>query len=296
MQSMTGYASQSILLETENKNKIKIAISLKTLNSRYFDITCKLPYIFSQYETEFIRQIKSKIRRGHAYLTIHMDDQNAFKTSIEPSMSTISGYINAANQIKDKLNIPGTISINDVIRLPNIFILEDKGIDQNTKNNIFIAIENIINALLIERNKEGNSIKNDIIQRLSTMQKNIELISDLFENSIEEQKEKISKKIQEINQVNNDVSEIQRQTLYLTLDKMDIHEEISRFKSHLNNINNLINSKLIEQGKQLDFILQELFREINTITAKTSAAQIIDLAITTKVEIEKIREQSQNIV
>jgi len=297
LQSMTGFASKAIILEAEQNNKTKLSISIKSLNSRFFDVTCKVPYIFNQFETEFIKLLKSKLFRGHVYFNIHSSNQSIFKTSIEPSTAAIAGYINAANQIKDQFNIPGQISINDIIRLPDVFILEEKGIDENSKKLIFQTIEELLNDLIIERQKEGSALREDLLQRISIMQQKLEQINALFEVMIGEQKEKISKKIHEINENFTDTfAETQRQVMYLTLDKMDIHEELVRFKNHLHSLITLIQAPTLEKGKQIDFTLQELGREINTISAKTNHALIIECAIAIKVELEKAREQNQNIV
>ncbi len=295
IQSMTGFASKSLVLENE-ETKIKLTLSLKSLNSRYFDVTSKLPFAFNQFETDFIRILKSKLNRGQIYFTIHLTDTNAFKISIEPATSTINGYVIAANKIKQKFNFKDEVSLSDILKLPNIFTIEEKGIEGQNKELIFTIFNELINDLIEERNKEGLSLQNDLEDRINSMKQKIDLIEKQSKIILEEYKEKISKKINELKNLDNNISDQQLQTLFLTLDKMDIHEEIVRFKSHLHSITNLIFSSVIEKGKQLDFTLQELAREINTITSKTPSAQIIELAISIKVEIEKSREQVQNIV
>jgi len=276
IQSMTGFVSKSIILESEKSKKIKLFISIKSLNSRYFDITCRLPYVINQYEIDLIRLIKMKLYRGNIYLMIQLDDHDAFKTSIQPAIETIAGYLEAANQIQKKFNIQGSFLLSDIMKIPNAFILEENGIDEESKKFIFNIINELLDNLVIERKREGSSLKEDLEKRISLMEEKIKIISDLFEKSHESQKEKISKKIHEINEISHEFAESQRQMFYLTLDKMDIHEEISRFKVHLLNMTHLINLPSNEKGKQLDFTLQELFREINTIISKTSNSQITD--------------------
>lgn len=300
IQSMTGFSSKSIILESDPTNKIKLTLSLKSLNSRYFDITCKLPYILNQFETEFIKLAKSRLHRGHIFLTVHQSDPNAFKASIEPALSTISGYVDAAKKIQHAFQITGNLTINDILMLPNIFILEEKGIDPKLKEILFNTINELIEELIHERKKEGTALESDIKERINLMQAKMDRIEILSKQSIEEYKEKVIKKVNEINEnKNNQITNLpdsQIQTMYLTLDKMDIHEEIVRFKSHLQNIILLLQTPAQEKGKQLDFILQELAREINTITSKTQSTKVIEQAIDVKVEIEKAREQIQNIV
>lgn len=298
IQSMTGFASKNVFLDLDAENKIKLSINIKSLNSKYFDINCKLPYVLSQFETDFLKLIKSKLHRGYIYLNIHISDTNVFKTTARPAFNTVSNYIDALKQIQQKYNLPGQVTINDIINLPDIFTLEDKGIDENSKNIIFNLLNDLLTDLLNERSKEGQILKQDIQNRIDAIQNNIETISKNSHQILEEFKEKISRKVQTINETFQDahLAESQRQHLYLSLDKMDIHEELVRFKNHINNLVILLNSANPEKGKQLDFTLQELSREINTIAAKTANSQIVDLVIAIKVEIEKIREQVQNIL
>jgi uncharacterized protein (TIGR00255 family) len=260
-------------------------------------MVCKMPYVLNQFETDFIKIIKSKLYRGQVYLTIHSTEQNIFKPSIEPSIDLISEYLKALEKIKKEFKLSGNIAINDILRIPDIFVAEEKGVDENFKEILFDAISELLDELVQERKKEGFALEKDFEKRSSFMQQSIEQIERTSEKEIAELKEKVSQKIQEINlNTGDNLAESQRQSLYLTLDKIDIHEEIVRFKSHLKNIATLFQSPAEEKGKQLDFTLQDLSREINTLTAKTQNSKIIELAIAIKVEVEKMREQAQNIV
>ncbi|MDR3646013.1 MAG: YicC family protein [Candidatus Babeliales bacterium] len=297
--SMTGFASKLTDIHLNNgqqDNIIKLSLSLKSLNSRFFDINCKLPYALNQFETEIIKLIKSKLLRGNINFSIYLNNPNAFKSSIEASTQTVSGYINALNNIKNEFNISGDLSISDILKLPDIFIAGERIIDEQIKIKLFETINLLIDNVIIERKKEGDELQRDLELRMNFMDQKIHEIEKIFESTLEEQKQKVSKKIHELNEANENFTEVQRQNLYNTLDKMDITEEVVRFKSHLKNIRGFLTSRVEEKGRQIDFTLQELAREINTITAKTPSAQISELAISVKVELEKAREQTQNIV
>ena len=225
-----------------------------------------------------------------------MNNQNLFKGSVEPSLKIIDGYIKAINQVKEKFSLKGELSVEDLLLLPNIFSIEEKEMDEATKKLIFATIEGLMQELIHGQEKEGLTLKIDIEQRLSIMEKEMAAIEIASAHLIENQKEKISATLQAVETDENKLADIQKNAAYLLLDKMDIHEEIVRFKSHLKNLAAQLQSAEIEKGKRLDFTLQELGREINTIAAKCSDATISSHAINVKVELEKAREQVQNIV
>lgn len=293
--SMTGFAAKSIIIEL-NENKITVAISIKSLNSRFFEATCKLPYTLTHLETTFIKLFKTQLHRGHIYFTIHISSPNLLKSSIEPSITIVEGYIKAINQIKETFNIEGKLTIHDLLHFSNIFNIEEQGIDESSITLIFDTTKELITELNDARQNEGMVLQKDLEKRIINMQKEIKTIESASQALLEQQKIKLSQELNKLDGMESEAIEIRRQILYTALDKIDIHEEIVRFKSHLKNLTEHLKSPTIEKGKRLDFILQELFREINTIAAKCSDVAIGSHAINIKVELEKAREQVQNIV
>lgn len=295
IRSMTGFATKSLML-TIHESKVPTTVSIKSLNSRYFDSNCKLPYPLANLETEFIKLFKTKLHRGSITFTIHLANPNAFKGSVEPSINTLKSYLNALDTIKKTFAIEGTLSIANVLLLPNIFVTEEQELDEKTKSILFETTNQMITELIAMQSKEGEALKKDIIERIGIIDKEIKAIEIAFEALMITQKQKVSEALAEFE---NDVSkfaEMQKNAVYAVLDKIDVHEEIVRFKNHLKTLFASLESKDIEKGKRIDFILQELSREINTITAKCSDGTISSHAINIKVELEKAREQTQNIV
>lgn len=296
IRSMTGFASKITTISLGDGQKVDLSISIKSLNSRFFEATCKLPYVLNSLETVFIKLLKQQIVRGHLYLTVYLNNPQVFKGSVEPSLSTIQGYLDAIAKVKKELNISGDITMQDVLQLPQSFNIEEKGIDETFKTDLLAVTEDLIKDLLREQLQEGNTLLQDINLRISLMEKEIAAIELCSEKLMTLQKAKIQANLAEIIGNEDENSDLKRHALYAMLDKMDIHEEIVRFKSHLGNLKNLLASAETEKGKRLDFTLQELGREINTIAAKCSDATIGAHAINVKVELEKAREQTQNIV
>lgn len=295
IRSMTGFATKSLIL-TVNESKVPTSISIKSLNSRYFDSNCKLPYPLANLETEFIKLFKTKLHRGSITFTIHLANPAAFKGAIEPSINTIKGYLNALDTIKKTCAVEGTLSIANVLSLPNIFVTEEQELDEQTKKTIFETTNQIIDDLIAMQSKEGEALKKDIIERIGIIDKEIKAIEIAFEALMASQKQKVAEALAEFENDTSKFAEMQKNAVYAVLDKIDVHEEIVRFKNHLKTLFASLESKDIEKGKRIDFILQELSREINTITAKCSDGTISSHAINIKVELEKAREQTQNIV
>jgi len=295
IQSMTGFATTTFILTRDNE-KSTITMNLKTLNTRFFETTCKFPVALFHLETKIIKHLKKRLHRGHIYFTIYVSNPSIFQRTIDPALSTIKEYANAINQIKKELSITEPLSLKDLLHLPNIFNIEEKGVDKESEKLILDTIDNLINQVIVARTQEGKTVAQDVNKRIKLIKQNMAVIEKLAKQMLEQQKIKVHTILQEIGTDENALAEAQKNALYTTLDKIDIHEEIIRFKSHLHNLAQVITTDEIEKGKRLDFTLQELGREINTITAKCSDAKISTHAINIKVEIEKIREQIQNIV
>lgn len=295
IRSMTGFASKSLII-TVNDLKIPMSLMLKSLNARYFDSNCKLPYPLGNLETEFIKRFKAMLQRGSITFIIHLSNPNAFKGTVQPSITTLKSYLNALDIIKKTCEIEGTLSIANLLLLPNIFISEETEIDEHIKKTIFDAIDALIQELIATQIKEGLALKKDILERISIIQKDILAIKKAFEEVMVTQKQKVNDALTQLENDTSKLAEMHKNALYAILDKIDVHEEIVRFANHLKTLITSLESNEIENGKRIDFILQELSREINTITAKCSDGIISSHAINIKVELEKAREQTQNIV
>jgi uncharacterized protein (TIGR00255 family) len=294
--SMTGFAAKTLVIFPDSDNPVNISLSLKALNSRFFETTCKLPYALNNFETDFIKQFKTKLVRGHVYFTIHASSQHLLSCTVKPNLDTIKGYVAAVEQIKEETHLHGDIALSDLLQLPNIFNVEEKDIDESSRKLLFDAVEQLIDEVIEARKKEGLSLKKDLEQRIAIIQQEIDAIERAYNTVMEQHKALVNEELEGLETLQDDVAEPRRQVLYSMLDKIDIHEEIVRFKSHLANFSAQLVSPALEKGKKIDFTLQELAREINTIAAKCSDSTISGLAINVKVELEKAREQVQNIV
>jgi uncharacterized protein (TIGR00255 family) len=294
---MTGFASKNIPLPIDGATQTAMVVSLKSLNARFFEVTCKLPYQFNHLEVDLIRLIQQKLQRGHIYFTVYLANPDAFKGTVNPSLTVVDGYMAAIKMIQQKYQLSDAVTIGQILQLPNVFTFDEKRPDENLKKYVVEATEQLIDAVIEQQGKEGEALKADIEKRIDHMQQDMQTIEASSGILIENQKNKIAKVLQDIAVEGvAPTADIQKHAAFALLDKMDINEEIVRFKSHLGNLRSELGSKTQEKGKRLDFTLQELAREINTIAAKCSDASIGNVAINIKVELEKAREQAQNIV
>lgn len=304
--SMTGFSSKAFTLsDNEDPNKITkdlcLTISLKSLNSRFFEFNCKIPFWLSSIETDLIKHIKEHLHRGNVFLSIYAANGNNIITGIEPSISTISNYLKSIDHIKASFNVEGNIALKDILTLPNIFESKEFSPNQNIINRIIDEVDLLVKALIEARKNEGSFIEKDLKRRVKIIKGLLKELEDKAAKFFSEKKSTLAKKAEKLKEeiiqlTTIDQSFFQNLTAYNQLDKIDIHEEIIRFDYGVKNLTSLINSKEIQKGKKIDFIIQELFREINTISSKSSDAEINRLAIDIKVELEKIREQAQNIL
>lgn len=294
--SMTGFASKTVSLDLNKKDKVSLSLELKTINTRFFEASCKLPSILSCLEIKIINKLKSNLFRGRAYFSIKILESDVALTKVKPSIKLIEEYLNALNEVKNKFNLSGDLTISDVLNLPNLFSSQNVKIDTKIEHDILGAVDEVVDLLIKSRNREGLELKKDLEKRFVICAKKMALVKKRFNAFVKEKKSEIKKLLVEYKKTSSEETKLKLDELYSVLNKIDVHEEIVRFESHLKNAKKVINDAKTEKGKRLDFILQELLREANTTLAKCSDFNISSLAVDIKVEIEKVREQAQNIV
>lgn len=299
IQSMTGFSSQTLIVEQNNgQNPIHLTIYLKSLNSRFFEINCKIPSQLTSLEVDIIKQLKASLHRGQIYVTIHLHNPNSLISEISADTQTVTSYIKAIKAIQSNCELPGDLRIEQIIRLPHVFNLKENMLDETTKKQIMDAMASLETELIQARNQEGLILEQDLRTRIANMNKLIQEVILQSAKNIDLKKADMIAKIEQFAREIHDEALLESQKAYMhnALDKLDVHEEITRFCGHLKKLNAILNSNDIEKGKTLDFTLQECNREINTIAAKASCLEINTTAIEVKIEIEKMRQQVQNII
>ena len=284
LHSMTGYGSTTLEI-----NKFKFDIELKTLNSRYLDNNISLPNFLSSIEIEVGNILKKRLLRGKIELRVKYSFSDG--NSVKFNQDVIKKYIKDLKNISefDESNL-----LKSVINLPNSIDKQEIIITKSNLNNFYKAIDTVINNVISFRLKEGLNTEKDIkisIKEISNMSDKIIGLSSDHKKFLKDQ---LEKKSQEYN-INIDKSRYEQEVFYY-LEKIDINEELVRLDSHLKYFNDILNDKQIEKGKKLGFICQEIGREINTIGSKANNSKIQSFVVEMKSSLEKLKEQSLNIL
>ncbi|CDB31683.1 yicC domain protein [Clostridium sp. CAG:575] len=291
MKSMTGYG-KSILA----KEKREYQVEIKTVNHRYLDISIKMPKILSYLEEQIKKEISSKIKRGKVDVFITFENNSEEGKNIKINKELAKVYINELRQLADEENLTKEIPVMEIAKLPDILSIKIDQEDEKIKQEMLEAVSNATESLNQMKKIEGDKIGQDLNRRIDKIESKIEEISKKSTGLIEEYVVKLEKRIQEILKTEEiDKSRI-AQEVVIYADKCSIEEEITRMKSHIYQFRTLISSDTAETiGKKLDFIIQEMNRETNTIGSKSNSLDITNGVIDIKTELEDIREQIQNI-
>ena len=284
LQSMTGFGSSSLKIDD-----LEINIELKTLNSRYFDSKISLPPSLSNYELNINNILKDKLIRGKIDLKIKIVGSK--NNGVTFNKTIIKKYIDELGEISD---FDDSQILKSVLNLPNTIDKEEQTISDNQLNKILNALNLVISDVFIMRKNEGVNTKKDLIKNINNIKihiKEVEKLSEVHKKTI---KEDLENKAQNL-KIENDYGRFEQELFYY-LEKMDINEELVRLKSHINFFLEILNNSQSEKGKKLGFITQEIGREINTVGSKCNNSNIQNNVVEMKSCLEKLKEQSLNIL
>jgi uncharacterized protein (TIGR00255 family) len=290
LKSMTGFG-QAVL---ENE-KYRITADVKTVNNRFLDIHIKLPSELSTMEIALKKRVQAFLKRGRVDLVITLT-QTA-ESSYEINLPLIKGYFKALQQIQMQLDLDTSLDLGLLAKLPNAIQLTTNAtnLDSDLNNYLVTVVDQALEKLTAMRLVEGKELEAELMSRLEKIEKAIPDIENNAGQLTEFYRERLQKRMQEIlpNSIQLDQGRFSQEVAYLA-ERSDITEEIARLKSHVLQFKELLET-IEEAGKKFDFILQEMNREANTILAKSGELNISKVAIEIKTEIEKLREQVQNV-
>lgn len=290
IKSMTGYGSGKY----ENDGR-EYTVEIKTVNHRYSDVTIKMPRYLVFLEDKLRQYIIQSIPRGKTDVYISLVNMSDKGKSIKVDRQLAKKYIEEMRALVDEYNITDDITATAVMRMPDILSIENEADESlywdELKKATDVAIDNILEA----RKTEGERLKNDIEKRLVVIENNVLFVEEKSSGLVEEYKKKLENRLKEL-EANNIIDESRLGAeLVLYADKTSICEEITRLKSHIISFRQFLNNSDGPIGKKIDFLVQEMNREVNTIGSKANCIDITKYVVDTKNEIENIREQIQNI-
>lgn len=291
MRSMTGFGRAVVAEQT-----FTITVELKTVNNRFLDVNLRLSADMQQVETSVKRLIGNRLSRGR--VDVNLNYERTAEVNYELNRPMIAGYVAAMKQMQEEFSLAGEPDLNVIARLPNALIPKKDDMDDGFVAGIEKAITSALDDLEKMRENEGRMLRDELLMRLSEIEQRIPPIQHESDNISEEFRLRLTKRIGEMlaksdSQIELDQARMAQEIAYLA-EKADISEEIARLKSHIEHFRTIMEEDK-DVGKRLDFLTQELNREANTITSKTTNMVVKENALAIKSEIEKIREQIQNV-
>ena len=290
IRSMTGYGKQSLIVE-----KREYQVEIKSVNHRYLDINIKLPKSISYLEDTIKKEISAKIKRGKidVFITFENNSQEGKNITINKELAKL--YIEQLKQLAQEEKISSNIEAMDIVKLPDVLEIKTDEEDERIQNELIEVVQGAISKIIEMKNVEGSKIEQDLLQRIDKIENKIMEISAKSTGLIEEYVVKLEKRIKEILKTEELDKSRLAQEVVIYADKCSIEEEVTRLKSHIYQFRNLISNNNETIGKKMDFLIQEMNRETNTIGSKANNLEITNGVIDIKTELEDIREQIQNI-
>ncbi len=288
MLSMTGYGRAEF-----SENGITLVVEIKTVNNRNFDLNCKTPRAFIAFEDAIRKTVQTFIKRGRIDLFVNFSDTRGKAVNIDVNLEKAVSYFKASEEISRKLNLPNDFSVSMAMKSPDV-ITDNSVSDMSEFEEILkSAVAKACEKLNEMRKVEGEKLVNDMLSRMDTIVSLAEKITVRAPLVAKEYKEKLKLRIEEfLKDVKYEESRLLSEVAFYT-DRVNIDEELTRLKSHVSQFREIV--KLDGAGKKLDFLMQEFNRETNTICSKSNDIEVTRYALELKNEIEKVREQVQNL-
>ena len=290
IKSMTGFGRG-----TSEGEISSFVVEMKTVNHRYFELNVRMPRTLISLEDNIRKYVNEKVKRGKVdiFVTQNQGDKESMEVVLNEQIA--ASYLSALHKLKDKYSLRDDVSSSTLARFPEVLTLKQKEEDiEQVWQELLPSLEESVSNLCSMREEEGKKLLADITSRCECISKNVEIINNRVPEISEEYRKRLLKKVEEIlTERNIDESRIAMEVV-LQADKTCIDEEIVRLKSHVNQV--LETLKMNEPiGRKLDFIVQEMNREANTIASKVNDLKLTNVALDIKSDIEKIREQVQNV-
>jgi len=292
IKSMTAYGRGEYRL-----NETLYIAEIKAVNHRYLDLVLRMPKSILALEKDLKSQISSRAKRGRIEVFIEMKNEGGITPyELELNMPLVTSYVDIFRKIAKHFDMDQEITLNSLLTMKDVVISKPAEIDlEETKHGIQEALALALDPLDMMRRKEGAAIEADFLTRIDLLEKYLDEVETRAPELIEEYRNRLKEKIDYmLKDVAADENRLAQEVAFFA-DKSDITEEIVRIRSHLNQFRDYLSMDDDAIGRRLDFLIQELNREVNTIGSKTSDSLANNVVIEMKAELEKLREQAQNV-
>ncbi len=288
--SMTGFGR----CETEVNGR-QITVEMKSVNHRYFEFNCRTTRGYSFLEDKLKKYVAQKVARGKVDMYVSVTEAEDSEVQVSINKPLASGYVNAIHSLATEYNIPDDLSVSVLSRYSDIFqIHKEEQDEEQVFADVKVALDQALDSFLAMRAAEGKKLKEDVLSRVDTIMAIVSQIEERSPITVEEYRSKLTKRITDM----LETSDIDEQRILteaaIFADKVAVDEETVRLRSHFEQMKTFFESG-VPIGRKLDFIVQEMNREANTIGSKVTDSILAHKVVDIKSEIEKIREQIQNI-
>lgn len=290
IKSMTGFGRGNAVL-----NGRDITVEIKAVNHRYYELSCRLPRSMNYCEERLKTLLNGKIARGKIELSVQVQSVGEVSEKIAVNKDVVRQYVEALREIKDDLSLMDDLTLSNVMRIPDAFTVVKAEVDEEQLwNDLKTVTETALANFLKMRENEGERMKTDLLSRLATIEKWVDVVDERSPKIVEDYRKRLYDRMCEVLQG----KEIDEGRILLEAgifaDKTAVSEETVRLRSHIAQFREML--ELAEPiGRKLDFLVQEMNRETNTIGSKVQDIEVTRIVVDQKSEIEKIREQIQNI-
>ncbi len=289
IKSMTGYGKANM-----SQNLREYQVEIKSVNHRYLDISIKMPRSLSYLEEEIKKAVSTKLSRGKIDVFITFNNHSLEGRDIKINTEIARMYIQELKNLAQSEGILAEIPVTEISKLPDVLTIQNNQDDETIKNELLEVTNKAIDSLVEMRKTEGNKIAEDLQNRIGEIKEKVQKISSLSTGLIQDYVVKLNTRIKDLLQEQEIDQARLAQEVVIYADKCSIEEEVTRLDSHISQFNDLLQSQ-DAVGKKLDFMIQEMNRETNTIGSKANHLEITNEVIHIKTQIENIREQVQNI-
>lgn len=290
MFSMTGYGKGEY-----KQGGIELTVEIKTVNNRYLDVSVKSPKIFNAYEEAIRAQVREKLTRGHADLFINFVDKREKAKELYVDVAAAKGYYDAALKLKTLFPLlADDFTLTTLLKSPDVVRQEDvQGADEALLAALHSALGTALENLNVMRKKEGEKLAQDMLSRMDEVERLVGIVKERAPLVSETYRNKLSERMKEVlSGVDFDETRLLTEVAVFA-DKSNIDEELTRLTSHISQFRSICKEERV--GRKLDFLVQEFNRESNTICSKSNDLAVTNAGLALKNEIEKIREQVQNV-
>ena len=289
IQSMTGFGKSEVIID-----ELQINVEVKSLNSKFLDLSLKLPSAFKNLDLSIRSFVKEYLKRGKIEVMIHYEKKEASKKIIINKDQLIN-YYNQLSEVSNELKLKiDSDLIGDALKLPEVIQHQKDTIEEQSNGEILNAVKEACKDLNSFRKKEGNALNKELVKYVNSILESLKEINQYEKERLPKVRDKLKKAIDELNLKSQVDEKRLEQELIFYSEKLDLTEEKVRLKEHCNHF--IDSTKELNSGKKLGFISQEMGREINTLGSKANNISIQKIVVGMKDELEKIKEQVLNVL